>query len=216
MKLQKNLVKWRSWLLWVALFLTFLKVWIPGSLLAPVEVWVHKADTLIGHVHNLLSGRPPVRSNKKWIVANKGVYQGTVQAVHDGDTVHVLDTNGHMHKIRLANIDAPELKQAYGMASRDALQQRVESQQVDVNVVAVDQYKREVGQIILNNIDVNLWMVTQGYAWHYNSIARKQQNRSDFNRYQQAQIQAQQNRRGLWHNSRAIAPWYFRQQQKAH
>ena len=128
--------------------------------------------------------------------------------------MHIFDTNGHIHKVRLANIDAPELKQAFGVASRDALKKRIEQQQVDVNVVTIDQYRREVGQIILNNADVNLWMVAQGYAWHYDSIAKKQQNKLDFSRYQQAQIQAQQNRLGLWHKARAVAPWQFRQQQK--
>lgn len=214
MKIQKSLFKWRNAIMWVTFFLTVLKIWFSPHLLAPIEQWVHKADTIVRNVNNLLAGKPPVRGSKKWAEASKGAFHGTVQQVHDGDTVHIVDTNGHMHKIRLANIDAPELKQAYGMASRDALKKYIEQQQVDVNVVAIDQYRREVGQIILKNTDVNLWMVVQGYAWHYDSIAKKQQNKLDFSRYQQAQIQARQNRLGLWHNAHAIAPWQFRQQQK--
>ncbi len=37
------------------------------------------------------------------------------------DTLYVLDANYQQHKIRLAGIDAPERKQAYGLASRKHL-----------------------------------------------------------------------------------------------
>ncbi len=43
---------------------------------------------------------------------------GKVVRVVDGDTLYVLDANYEQHKIRLAGIDAPERKQAYGLASR--------------------------------------------------------------------------------------------------
>ncbi len=42
---------------------------------------------------------------------------GKVGRVVGGDTLYVLDANYKDHKIRLAGIDAPERKQAYGLAS---------------------------------------------------------------------------------------------------
>jgi len=39
---------------------------------------------------------------------------GRVVSVHDGDTITVLDADKKQHKIRLAGIDAPEIKQAFG------------------------------------------------------------------------------------------------------
>ncbi len=39
---------------------------------------------------------------------------GKVVKITDGDTLYVLDANYKQHKIRLAGIDAPERKQAYG------------------------------------------------------------------------------------------------------
>ncbi len=42
---------------------------------------------------------------------------GKVVKITDGDTLYVLDANYKEHKIRLAGIDAPERKQAYGLAS---------------------------------------------------------------------------------------------------
>lgn len=45
---------------------------------------------------------------------------GKVIAVHDGDTITLQNESGYK-KIRLAGIDAPELKQPYGAESRAAL-----------------------------------------------------------------------------------------------
>jgi endonuclease YncB( thermonuclease family) len=42
---------------------------------------------------------------------------GRVVGVNDGDTITVLDASNKQHKIRLAGIDAPELKQAFGAKS---------------------------------------------------------------------------------------------------
>ncbi len=39
---------------------------------------------------------------------------GKVVKITDGDTLYVLDAYYKEHKIRLAGIDAPERKQAYG------------------------------------------------------------------------------------------------------
>ncbi len=46
---------------------------------------------------------------------------GKVVKITDGDTLYVLDASYQQHKIRLAGIDAPERKQAYGLASRKHL-----------------------------------------------------------------------------------------------
>lgn len=211
---QKAVSKWRKILVWLAIVLTLAKVWLPDSIIAPLQNRILQAESILRSVQDIFNGRPPVAKGRKYAPASKGRYTGKVDSVHDGDTIHVKDNNGYMHKVRLASIDAPEIKQTYGITSRDALKTRIESRSVAVNVVALDQYQREVGQIMLNNEDINLWMVQQGNAWHYDSIAKKQQDRLSFSRYQQAQLQARQKRLGLWHTARAIAPWQFRQQQK--
>jgi len=46
---------------------------------------------------------------------------GKVVKITDGDTLYVLDANYKEYKIRLAGIDTPERKQAYGLASRKHL-----------------------------------------------------------------------------------------------
>ncbi len=59
---------------------------------------------------------------------------GKVVKITDGDTLYVLDANYEQHKIRLAGIDAPERKQAYGLASRKHLASIVAGKQVTVEI----------------------------------------------------------------------------------
>ncbi len=50
------------------------------------------------------------------LVAFGDTLTGKVVKITDGDTLYVLDANYKEHKIRLAGIDAPERKQAYGLS----------------------------------------------------------------------------------------------------
>ncbi len=50
------------------------------------------------------------------LAASADTLTGKVVKITDGDTLYVLDANYKEHKIRLAGIDAPERKQAYGLS----------------------------------------------------------------------------------------------------
>ena len=142
-------------------------------------------------------------------------YQAKVVKVADGDTATVTDTHGATHKIRFAFIDAPEKAQAYGMASKDALDKLINGKQVQVYVTDVDRYQREVAVISVNGLDVNYEQVKNGNAWHYQTYAKKNQSPSDFSKYNTAWQQAQSKRIGLWGGKPPQAPWDFRAQQRA-
>ncbi len=71
---------------------------------------------------------------------------GKVVKITDGDTLYVLDANYQEHKIRLAGIDAPERRQAYGLASRKHLASIVAGKQVRVEYQKRDRYGRIVGK----------------------------------------------------------------------
>ena len=57
---------------------------------------------------------------------------GRLVSVADGDTVTVLDATNTQHKIRVAGIDAPEKKQAFGNRSKDNLAELVAGKDVSV------------------------------------------------------------------------------------
>ncbi|WP_301668095.1 thermonuclease family protein [Neisseria basseii] len=137
-------------------------------------------------------------------------YTGTVSKVYDGDTLHVIDGDGAKHKIRMAYIDAPEMKQAYGTRSRDNLRAAAEGRKVSVRVFDTDRYQREVAQVSVGKADLNLMQVQDGAAWHYKSYAKEQQDKADFADYADAQIQAERERKGLWKAKNPQAPWAYR------
>ncbi|MDF7676374.1 thermonuclease family protein [Neisseriaceae bacterium ESL0693] len=202
------LQQWRKFLLYIIVLATILKVWLPDEIPVSWPQWNRIVYQLIAVVQN-----QPVPANNEGL--QTGVYRGRVVSVHDGDTLRIEDTQGRIHKIRLSNIDAPEIRQAYGTDSRDALTAQVYGQMVDINVINIDRYQREVGQILLQGQDINLWMLRHGYAWHYESIAKKQQNPLAYTQYQRAQLLAQQQRLGLWCQSHPVAPWQFRHHAKS-
>ena len=142
-------------------------------------------------------------------------YPASVTHVHDGDTIRATDANGRNQRIRLANIDAPETSQAHGIASRDALRQLVEQQTVRLTIHDTDRYHRQVATITLGGQDINRAQIENGNAWHYRSIARKRQNPTDYAQYSQAEARAKQERIGLWRDKNPLAPWAYRQQQRA-
>ncbi|MCZ6680865.1 MAG: thermonuclease family protein [Candidatus Poribacteria bacterium] len=69
------------------------------------------------------------------IAAPADTLTGKVVKITDGNTLYVLDANYQQHKIRLAGIDAPERKQAYGLASRKHLASIVAGQRKKVEEV---------------------------------------------------------------------------------
>lgn len=137
-------------------------------------------------------------------------WRGVVVSVHDGDSLRVRDAHGRVHRIRLAFVDAPEIGQAHGLASRNGLRARLLERPVTVTVLARDRYRREVAQIWLNGADISLWQLQQGAAWHYRSIAKKQQSAAAYARYSAAEFNARRSGQGLWAQGDAVPPWQFR------
>ncbi len=126
-----------------------------------------------------------------------------VVGVHDGDTITCLDENNQQQKVRLAEIDAPEIGQDFGKVSRDAMAGMVFGKTVEVVDEGKDRYGRWIGHVYVNGMDVNRQMVATGNAWHYAAYS-KDQSLADL----QAQAQAQ--KLGLWAQPNPTPPWEFR------
>ncbi len=81
-----------------------------------------------------------------------------------------------------------------------------------VRVFESDRYQREVAQVSVGTIDLNLMQIRDGAAWHYESYAKKQQSKTAYTDYSAAQKQAKEKRKGLWKKDNPQAPWQFRRQ----
>lgn len=142
-----------------------------------------------------------------------GTVAGQVVGVTDGDTITVLDDQRTQHKIRLAGIDAPEKAQAFGQRSKEHLSSLVFGKQVTVEAAKQDRYRRTVGKVIIDGRDANLSMVVDGFAWHYKKY-EGEQSPSDRLLYADAEREARLERRGLWVEPVALAPWNWRKMKK--
>lgn len=137
-----------------------------------------------------------------------GNFTGTVTKVHDGDSIHITPEGEKRVIIRLAGIDAPELKQPFGIASRDKLRSMILNRPAEAKCHKIDRYRRQVCVVYFNGEDVNLQMVRAGMAWHYKEY-HKEQSRWQRWEYSRAENKARNGGFGLW-GRESIAPWEFR------
>jgi endonuclease YncB( thermonuclease family) len=127
----------------------------------------------------------------------------TVQKVHDGDTVTVVDKNGHAEKIRLADIDAPEYRQPYGQIARDALAQKLDQGLFQVKSRGRDQYDRLLATLWVDGRNINRELVAEGLAWVFDRYSPPADLLT-------AQEQAKKAQIGLWEASNPIRPSTWR------
>lgn len=139
------------------------------------------------------------------------VIDGKVVGVLDGDTIDVLDAAHVKHRIRLAGIDAPEKRQAYGEKSKQSLSDMVFGEQVQVEAHKRDRYGRRVGKVLVNGQDANLQQISLGMAWFYRQY-ESELSPDDRSKYAGGELSARQNRLGLWADKNPVPPWGFRRQ----
>jgi micrococcal nuclease len=139
--------------------------------------------------------------------------EGVIINVVDGDTVHLLNNNQEKLKVRLHHIDAPELDQSYGKESKFVLEQLILDKKVTIISDKTDKYKRLLGVISLDEVDVNLEMIKAGAAWHFKKYAKFDQAQDQYQIYDDNEHQAKLKKRGLW-REKATPPWQWRKNKK--
>lgn len=137
------------------------------------------------------------------------VFEGKVIGIKDGDTFEVL-YDSIPERVRLAEIDCPEISQAFGKNARQYASDLCFSKMVTVTSSGKrDRYNRVVGTITTaDGINVNESLIKKGLAWHYIQYS-KNKELSVF------EEEARQAKRGLWADKDPIAPWEWRKQRRA-
>lgn len=135
-------------------------------------------------------------------------FTGKVVSIKDGDTFEVL-YDGFAERIRLAEIDCPESKQAFGKAAKKYASDLCYGKTVTVESGGKrDRYGRVVGTIITQDgINVNEELVKAGLAWHYKDY-------SDSEEIAQMEQEARAQKVGLWSAKRPTAPWQYRKNKR--
>ena len=124
--------------------------------------------------------------------------------VIDGDTIRA-EAKGKEIKIRLVEIDAPEMDQPFGARSKNFLNRLLYEKNVTLIAQGEDRYGRVLGNIFSDELNVNMLLVKFGFAWVYDRYAEKS---SLYNHQDQAKL----DKLGLWRQKEPVAPWVWRQQ----
>lgn len=135
--------------------------------------------------------------------------QCRVTSVHDGDSMRVrCPGERDTIRVRMHQIDAPELEQPHGKQSRDQLRRLCpRGSEVQIRAHDHDQYGRLLGDLSCGGTNVNEAMVASGAAWVYDRHVRDR-------RLYRLQEEAQAARRGLWARPNPVAPWRWRYLQR--
>ncbi|MEE9498260.1 MAG: thermonuclease family protein [Nitrospinaceae bacterium] len=144
-----------------------------------------------------------------WLMAAPGqILTGQVVVVHDGDTLTV-QSGSFLYKVRLSDVDAPEMGQVFGKQARQYTEQMVLGSWVRVNVALIDRHGRRVGEVIVEDGWVlNEELVHAGFAWYY----RVHPVRND--RLQKLEQYAFSKKLGLWVEPDPLPPWEFRRESR--
>ena len=70
-------------------------------------------------------------------------------------------------------------------------------------IIHKDKYGRILGTVYLNNQDINIQQVKDGFAWVYKRYSKN-------TIYYKAEKEAQNKRKGLWQEKNPIEPWIYR------
>ena len=122
----------------------------------------------------------------------------------DGDTIHVLlKGDEKATAVRLYGIDSPEKEQDYGATSEARLKELIKNKPLEIEIKGTDNHKRPLVVVFFNGNNINLQMLREGMAWHYDRYDATPE-------YVAAHDEAKLHKRGLWINDKAISPEDFR------
>ena len=130
-----------------------------------------------------------------------------VARVVDGDSLIVLVDRQQM-RLRLKEIDAPELKQPFGKRSRQSLAIMCGAKQARVIWSEKDRNGRTLGRVWCGGIDANAEQVRRGMAWVSDRYVKDQS-------LYPLQDAARATRLGLWADVSPVPPWEWRQEKGA-
>jgi endonuclease YncB( thermonuclease family) len=134
-------------------------------------------------------------------------FDSPIVRIVDGDSVIVLVDSQQM-RVRLKEIDAPELKQPFGMRSRQSLAEICAAKRARVVWTEKDRNGRLLGRVWCSGIDANAEQVRRGMAWVFDRYVK---DRSLY----PLQDKARALRVGLWADAEPTPPWRWREMRGA-
>jgi endonuclease YncB( thermonuclease family) len=145
-------------------------------------------------------------------VASAATLQAKVTEVQSGNTIVVSNINRPL-KVRLKGIAPPEAGQPFSDAAREHLKALVMDKAVFVDYTDLSGGYLQA-KVSFNQIDIGSQMLRDGVAW-YDRSGDYALSAADRDFYARCEEAARTEKRGLWSDQHATAPWEFRRAKEA-
>jgi micrococcal nuclease len=135
-------------------------------------------------------------------------FTGKVIGIKDGDTVVVIDAANNQTTLRLAEVDCPEKKQAFGTKAKQFTSDQVYLKEIKYIVTDIDRYGRSIAKIYYdNNKYLSAEIIKNGFGWQYKKYSTSKLLAN-------LEQEARKNKRGLWLDPSPIYPSDFRKSKR--
>lgn len=131
---------------------------------------------------------------------------GIIVGVSDGDALTLQTEAGEQIRIRLAEIDAPEADQSWGVRAQQALILMAYRRKARIQIRGTDRQGRVLARVWTDGQNLNQALVRAGHAWVYRRYSQDPELLA-------AEAEARQQGRGLWQlpEDERIEPWEWRE-----
>ena len=136
-----------------------------------------------------------------------------ITRIVDGDTIQVMKGSSEEMRVRLAGIDAPERDQRFGRQARLHLEKLLKDKSVALDILYKDYFGRSVAIVLLKQRDINLRMISDGFAWAFRKYLRDLPPGKGSIYLREEKI-AKHQKLGLWSLNEPISPWQFRRKKR--
>lgn len=127
-----------------------------------------------------------------------------VYSIHDGDTFTCIGNDKRTFRVRLVQIDSPEIEQPFGIEAKQKLTSLISNQIVQLKGNNQnDQYNRVLAEVFINDTNINKLLVADGYAWAYHHYITDSE-------YITLEEKAKAAHLGLWALDSPISPYEWR------
>lgn len=127
--------------------------------------------------------------------------------IADGDTITVLVEGNVQKKLRLAEVDCPESGQPFGKNAKQFTADQVFGKIITFVATDMDNYGRTIAKVYYDGKYLSEEIIMAGYGWWYKYYS----NDETLGDLEQ---QARHEKKGLWLDPSAIAPWEYRRENR--
>ena len=138
---------------------------------------------------------------------NAASLYGKVIEVNSGDVITISNLNRPV-RVKLLGVDAPEMDQAFGDVARKHLADLIYNKSVLVEYAGISGDHSLNGRVLLEGADVGAQMIRDGAAW-VDPGNEHRLSETDREVYEQSELAARLEGRGLWQQDNPVPPWEF-------